>query len=449
MSHKDELRPSRMAKAFAEAPFTRLSSACSEGTTGTVRVLIVGYACSPDRGGEAANAWNLAWHLSRSHDVWVLAHPVSRPVVEGFLAKHRNSNVRFRWLAGPRLLWDHQGGNVAVAIHYLQWLRQACAKAAQLHEQIDFDVIHHVSYGTISAPPPFWKLPVPFVWGPVGGAQCVPPAFHRYLHSWSGREILRNIRVASLPFSFALRGAARGSAIILATNHETTEMLSKAGAQNVRFFLDSGVPSSFVSRPRVQRRKGRPFRLLWVGRMQPRKALPLALEALAETKELTAKVLIAGDGEMRAKWESYAKHLNLGDKVEFLGHVPWNEMSQLYQNADAFIFTSLRDSFGSQVLEAMAHGLPILTLDHQGVGTFVPPDVGIKVPVASPRQTIAELANGIRRIASCPEERQRMGEAAQAFARTQTWERRADRISNFYEELQMRPSASREKAVCA
>jgi glycosyltransferase involved in cell wall biosynthesis len=183
--------------------------------------------------------------------------------------------------------------------------------------------------------------------------------------------------------------------------------------------------------------------------MQPRKALPLALEALAETKELTAKVLIAGDGEMRAKWESYAKHLNLGDKVEFLGHVPWNEMSQLYQNADAFIFTSLRDSFGSQVLEAMAHGLPILTLDHQGVGTFVPPDVGIKVAVASPRQTIAELANGIRRIASCPEERQRMGEAAQAFARTQTWERRADRISNFYEELQMRPSASREKAVCA
>jgi len=153
--------------------------------------------------------------------------------------------------------------------------------------------------------------------------------------------------------------------------------------------------------------------------MQPRKGLPLALEALAETKDLNARLFIAGDGEMRGDWERYAKRLNLGGKVEFLGQVPWNEMSRLYQSADAFLFTSLRDSFGSQVLEAMAHSLPILTLDHQGVGTFVLSDAGIKVPVTSPRQTAAEIAKGIRRLASCPEERLKMGEAAHAYARTQ------------------------------
>jgi glycosyltransferase involved in cell wall biosynthesis len=169
--------------------------------------------------------------------------------------------------------------------------------------------------------------------------------------------------------------------------------------------------------------------------MQPRKALPLALEALAETKDLAAKLLVAGDGKMRGEWESYAKHLKLGDRVEFLGQVPWNEISRLYQRADAFLFTSLRDSFGTQVLEAMAHGLPILTLDHQGVGTFVPPNTGIKVPVTSPQQTVAALANGIRRLASCTGERLKMGEAARAYARTQTWERRAERMSNVYDEV--------------
>jgi glycosyltransferase involved in cell wall biosynthesis len=414
-----------------------------------VRVLIVSYACSPSRGGEASNGWNLAWQLSRFHEVCVLAHPVDRPIVEDFLAKHPNSIVRFHWLAGPRLLWDHQGGNVAVAIHYLQWLTLAYMKAREIHEQTGIDVIHHVSYGTISIPPPFWKLPVPFVWGPVGGGQRVPSAFRRYVCSWSGREILRNIRVALLPFSLSLHRAANASAIVLAANHETYGLLAKAGAFNLRLFLDSGIPSTFVSRPRVPRPRGMPFTLLWVGRMQPRKALPLALEALAQTKDLAAKLLIAGDGKMRREWESYAKHLNLGGRVEFLGQFPWNETSRLYQIADAFLFTSLRDSFGTQVLEAMAHGLPILTLDHQGVGTFLPPETGIRVPVTSPRETVAELARGIRRLASCPEERLKMGEAARAYARTQTWEMRAERISNVYHEVLAGPGCQQAKAVRA
>jgi glycosyltransferase involved in cell wall biosynthesis len=391
----------------------------------------------------------LAWHLSRFHEVWILAHPIDRRIVEDFLAKQPNSNVRFHWLAGPRLLWDHQGGNVAVAIHYLQWLRLAYIKAAEFHEHTDIDIIHHVSYGTISIPPPFWKLPVPFVWGPVGGGQRVPSAFRHYICSLSGREILRNIRSALLPLSFSLRRAAKASAIILAANQETYGLLAKAGALNVQLFLDSGIPSTFVSRPRLPRPRGTPFTLLWVGRMQPRKALPLALEVLAEVKDLAAKLLIAGDGEMRRKWESYAKHLNLDGRVEFLGQVPWNEISRLYQSADAFLFTSLRDSFGSQVLEAMAHGLPILTLDHQGVGTFLPPDSGIKVPVTSPRQTVAELAKGIRRLALNPEERQKMGEAARAYARTQTWERRAECMSNVYDEVLGRPGCQQAKAVHA
>jgi len=174
--------------------------------------------------------------------------------------------------------------------------------------------------------------------------------------------------------------------------------------------------------------------------MQPRKALPLALEALAETKDLNVRLLIAGDGEMREDWEKCAERLNVGARVQFLGQIPWNEMSPLYQRADALLFTSLRDSFGTQVLEAMGHGLPILALDHQGVGTFIPPEAGVKVPPISPQQTVADLAEGIRRLALRPEERLKMGKAALAYARTQTWERRAERMSDLYEEVLARTS---------
>src|SRR5258708_18241379 len=88
----------------------------------------------------------------------------------------------------------------------------------------------------------------------------------------------------------------------------------------------------------------------------------------------------------------------------------------------------------------MAHGLPVLALHHQGVGTFFTPDAGIKVPVISQRQTVAELAKGIRRLALFPEERRSMGEPAFAYAKTQTWERRAEGMSEMYEEVLRRPT---------
>lgn len=414
-----------------------------------VKVLIIGYVCDPLNGGENSHTWNWAWHLSRFHKVWVLAHPGYRARVEVLLADHPSASIRFHWLDGPRLLWDHRGGNVALAIHYLRWLNAAYTKAAELHGQIGFDVVHHVSYGTINAPPPIWKLRVPFVWGPVGGAQRVPTAFGQYMRSFSGPEILRGIRAAFLPYSISLQKAAKSSAITLATNRETHELLARLGAPDVRLFLDTGISSALLSGPRNPMREGGPFTLLWAGRMQPRKALAVALEALAQTNGLNTRLLVAGDGEMRRDWETYTKRLNLDGKTEFLGEVPWREMPRAYQSADAFLFTSLRDSFGSQVLEAMAHGLPILTLDHQGVGTFLPPDAGIKVPVTTPAQTVGELAKGIQRLASCPEERLKMGGAARAYARTQTWESRAAHMSGLYEEALRRPACRHQKVGSA
>jgi exopolysaccharide biosynthesis WecB/TagA/CpsF family protein len=406
-----------------------------------MNILLIGHACSPRQGSESSFTWNWAWQLSRWHQVRVLAHPHDRDAVERYLAEHENKNLKFHWIAVPQRLdpWDPRGTDRGLRLHYVLWLRRAYKRAIELHQEIGFDLVHHVSYGSLSAPPPAWKMPIPFVWGPVGGGQMAPLSFRNYMGGGWTREFLRSARVRLLPYSPSLQKTVRASAVLLATNRDTAELLRGAGGRDVRLFLDSGITPNFILRETVSKPSDGSLTLLWAGRMQPRKALPLALEALARTKELRVKLLIAGDGEMRKSWEQCAKRLGLGRRVEFLGRIPWEEMPRLYQSADAFLFTSLQDSFGTQVLEAMGHGLPIVTLDHHGVGTFVPPEAGIKVPVTSCEQTPAGLAESIRRLALFPAERRKMAEAARAYASTQTWEKRAECMSNLYEEVLSRP----------
>jgi|HubBroStandDraft_4_1064222.scaffolds.fasta_scaffold11574_2 exopolysaccharide biosynthesis WecB/TagA/CpsF family protein len=399
-----------------------------------MKVLLIGHACSPRMGSEASFTWNWARQLSSNHEVWTIAHPYHRDCIEVFLANHPSPNLRFEWLDVPRWMdpWAWRADGRGLRLHYLLWLRSAYKTAIRLHQRIGFDIVHHVSYGSLSAPPPFWKLPIPFIWGPIGGAQQTPSSFHKYFGREWAWEFLRNARVRLLPYSLTLKRAARASAVLLATNHDTAEVLKRIGGRDVRLFLDSGLAPKFVLREPVSRPSHDSLTLLWVGRMQTRKALPLVLETLARIRDLRVKLLIAGDGEMRKSWERCVKRLDLSSRVEFLGKVPWDEMPRVYRSADAFFFTSLRDSFGTQVLEAMGHGLPILTLDHQGVGTFVQPEAGIKVPVTSPEQTLAGLAEGIRQLALFPAKRRKMGEAALAYAKTQTWEKRAERMSKLY-----------------
>ena len=127
--------------------------------------------------------------------------------------------------------------------------------------------------------------------------------------------------------------------------------------------------------------------------------------------------------------------LRLEERVRFLGVVPWGRMPELFRQADAFIFSSLRDAFGSVVLEAMAHALPVITLDHQGVGTFVPPEAAIKVAVTTPREVIRALAVAISRLAAEPGLREQMGKKSWSFATNQTWDVRVNEITRWYEQV--------------
>src|SRR5262249_54345428 len=135
--------------------------------------------------------------------------------------------------------------------------------------------------------------------------------------------------------------------------------------------------------------------------------------------------LVAGGGRKRREWEALAVRLKLNGRVSFLGKLSWEEMRAVYRRADGFVFTSLRDTFGTVILEAMAHALPVIALDHQGVAMHVPDKAALKVSVTNPTDTVRNLAASMTLLGSSPSLRSQLGEAGWEFAQQNVWDRRA------------------------
>lgn len=325
--------------------------------------------------------------------------------------------------------WRPERGERGLKLHYMLWLGKVYRALRAVNA--GSVVVHRVSWGSVSAPPPF-SLSLPLVRGPVGG-QAAPSEFRALFGAaWRG-EMLRSLRLKALPYLPWSRRRVASVSAVLTTNGETHALLQRTGAPRLFPFLDCGIPREMglPVPPLPKEDKGR-LKLLWAGRMEARKALPLALRALARL-DVPVELWVAGDGPLREAWQAEAGRLGLDQRVRFLNRVPWNEMQKLFLEVDAFLFTSLRDSFGSVVLEAMAFGLPVIVPDHQGVGTFVPPEAGIKVPVTTPEDTVAVYARAMKRLAIDFEARHRMALAAWRFAQEERWDRRVDRVLTIYE----------------
>ncbi|MEL6495069.1 MAG: glycosyltransferase family 4 protein [Cyanobacteria bacterium J06623_7] len=377
-----------------------------------MRILLSAYACEPNQGTEKGFGWNWAINLARvGHEVWVLTRPEGRREIEELAAVSgtpytlsilkRNGvwGIIAQILRQVKLDWQYL---------YLVWQLRALGTAQKLDREIDFDIVHHVSWGSIIAGSWLWLLDKPFVLGPVGGGQIAPVALKQYFgHRWR-HEAIRSLCSSSLArFNLVARQSVSQADLVLATNRDTLDLAQELGAKRVKLYLDSGLPPEFFADQLPTKKPGEHLRLLWVGSSEIRKGLRLTLESIAAVDVAISWALtIVGVHAQDVVLRQLIAELNLGDKVNCLGRVSWERVKAEYASHDVFYFTSLRDSFGSQLLEAMAWGLPLITLDHHGARDFVPQDAGIKVPIADAAGTVAALARAIEYLYHNPRERQ-------------------------------------------
>jgi 1,2-diacylglycerol 3-alpha-glucosyltransferase len=121
--------------------------------------------------------------------------------------------------------------------------------------------------------------------------------------------------------------------------------------------------------------------LLFVGRAAHEKNIGFLIEMMLELREMRpdAMLLIAGEGPADDSLRAQAARLGLKDRVRFLGYFDrGGELQDCYSAADLFVFSSLTETQGLVLLEAMAQGVPVAAIPRMGTIDILGPGKGCR-----------------------------------------------------------------------
>ncbi|HMC07041.1 MAG TPA: glycosyltransferase family 4 protein [Solirubrobacterales bacterium] len=155
-------------------------------------------------------------------------------------------------------------------------------------------------------------------------------------------------------------------------------------------------------------------KLLYVGRVDPRKGIATAIRAVAEIHDATLAVVGGGDERHLAELQDLVRELGVGQRVRFARHRR-EELAGVYASADAVLFPTLwEEPWGLVPLEAMSVGRPVIATGTGGSGEYLRD--GVNCLLFSPPEGSIALAEAIRRLARDPDLRSRLREGGFATA---------------------------------
>lgn len=171
---------------------------------------------------------------------------------------------------------------------------------------------------------------------------------------------------------------------VIAPSPKIRALLRSYGVQKPIYVLPTGIRLQQFRRTRTCARKARALRrrlgiapvakvLLFVGRLGREKNIDFVIRAFAELKKMRREVrlVLVGDGPIRDQLKSLVTRLGLKEATSFTGSVAHAEIASYYQAADLFVFSSLTDTQGIVVLEAIASGLPVVALRDEAFTSMV------------------------------------------------------------------------------
>ena len=182
----------------------------------------------------------------------------------------------------------------------------------------------------------------------------------------------------------------------------------------------------------ARRRLGltRPY-VLFVGTIEPRKNLGGLIGAVARLAGREVDLVVVGPDGWNEDLDARLGGLDgTGIGVHRLGFQPPDALPALYAGAAAFCYPSLSEGFGMPVLDAMAHGAPVVT----SLGTATAEVAGDAGLLVDPHD-VAAIGDALARVLDDPALADGLRERGRIRAADYTWDRTADLTARAYREV--------------
>jgi glycosyltransferase involved in cell wall biosynthesis len=403
-----------------------------------MRVLLSAYACEPGKGSEPAVGWIWVHQLARFHEIWVITRANNREVIESALGEEPLPAVHWVYFDLPHWARFWKRKQRGARLYYYLWQIAIFFVARKLHRKIGFEITHHVTLGQYWIPSFLALLPVPFVWGPVGGGESAPRGFWRDF-SWRGKvyETFRNLARNVAAMNPVMRICAGRARLAIATTEETALRLRKLGAKRVQVHPQFGMTSREIEYfAKFPIRRSRPFRLISMGRLIHWKGFHLAIRAFAKFQAgyADSEYWIVSNGPEKESLQNLACQLGVEGRVVFCGGFrTLEEVYDCLEKCDVLVHPALHEAFGNVCQEAMAAGRPVVCLDLGGPALQVTAETGIKVRATTSEQVVRDLATAFGRLAADPALRSRLGQAAQKRVQAHFhWDKKGEWMNGVY-----------------
>lgn len=370
-----------------------------------LNVLINAYAVSPNWGSEQGMGWNWVVNLAKFCRLDVITEGEWRDDIEMALnSLPQRENITFHYLpVSPeirKMCWNQ--GDWRFYYYYRKWQKRALDCAREIIADHQIDVIHQLNMVGFREPGYLWKIKgIPFVWGPVGGMELMPM---EYLRGVSAKQRYFNIiknRINKFQYTHSSRvkAAINRANVLISAVKGVQDVIKNVHHKESVLINETGVKidSSVVKKPCE---KDASLKIIWVGKFDFRKQLPLALRAVAALGKHDVELHICGAGSEAVveEMKKIAEAVGIADQCFWHGNVPNAEVKRMMADSDLMLFTSIMEATSTVVLEAISVGLPVVCFNACGFGPIVDDFAGITVELSDPNKSVRDFADVLGRI---------------------------------------------------
>ena len=408
--------------------------------------MVLAYAISPTRGSEYSVAWNYVAHMSKYCHLTVLygtsgEHMGDCEEMEKFVANGGLKNVDFVFVKPDRktnlLNWCNKHGFLGYTFYwaYHLWHKLAYKKASSLTKTRKFDLVHFVGPISYREPGFLWKLNLPYMWGPIGGGNQTNAILQK--HTSMGVRIkfsFRNIaNWVQIRFKFSLREALKNTDLLLTATTENQRLFERLLSVKSIYLPENAIATEIMLDKKKFDNPER-YHILIVGSLIPRKAVHIALEAMAKMNSLDRVHLdVVGDGPLSSTLQQYAMENGLSAHITWHGQVSRNKVLELFKMAHVHLVTSLSEGNPTTIWEAMSCGVPTISFDHCGMHDIICRQCGVKIPIHDYEQCVGDLAMELERLIGDSQRLEALAEGVVRCAQNYTWNLREKVLLEYHD----------------